>query len=222
MKNIRTIFPQLKFEFGGAELILPFVFSRIWPSSGCRAVTIKSLAVQWLEPCVPSACHDQAARRTRAILTTLTPVNLVGHTASAADVSTTPSSLIGHLTRQQGSTPPTSQQDMLPQHGGRKLAQRTMHRGCGAPRQMAKQARMRCALDALVECQAQIVDLLQAFTLSSEVNLHSRIRPSIRPINAGIQDQHGLKLIDLVLLNPKQAERISRRRAVRDRLSPIR
>ena len=87
---------------------------------------------------------------------------------------------------------------------------------------MAKQARMRCALDALVKCQAQIVDLLQALTLSSEVNLHSRIRPSIRPINAGIQDQHGLKLIDLVLLNPKQAERISRRRAVRDRLSPIR
>ena len=68
MKNIRTNFPQFKFEFGGAELILPFVFSRIWPSSGCRAVTIKSLAVQWLEPCVPSACHDQAARRTRAIL----------------------------------------------------------------------------------------------------------------------------------------------------------
>ena len=109
---------------------------------------------------------------------------------------------------------------MLSQHGGLKRAQHIMHRGCGAPRQMAKQARMRCALDALVKCQA--LDLLQALTLSSEVDLHSRIRPSIRPINAGIQDQHGLKLIDLVLLNPKQAERISRRRAVRDRLSPIR
>jgi hypothetical protein len=116
----------------------------------------------------------------------------------------------------------TSQQDMLSQHGGLKRAQHIMHRGCGAPRQIAKQARMRCALDALVECQAQIVDLLQAFTLSTEVNLHSQIRPSICPINAGIQDQHGLKLVNLVLLNPKQAERIARRRTARDRLSPMR
>ena len=180
--------------------------------------------MEWLEPCVPSACHDQAARRNRAILLIanhLDPVNLVGHTASAADVRTPPVAFDS-----KGSFPcprfMTSQYDMLQQHGGRKLAQQTMNRGCGAPRQMVKQARMRCEEDAFVKCQAQIVDPMQAFTLSSEVYLHLQIRPSIRPINAGIQDQHRLKLVDLVLLNPKQAERISRRRAVRGGLSPMR
>lgn len=112
-----------------------------------------------------------------------------------------------------------SQKEVLWRHSGRKFAQHT----CGASEQKVREARTRYEEDGGGICPDQVAELMQGFAISPEDNTYFHMKSSIRicTLNAGDEDLHHLKLVDIENLNAKQAKRIARRRVLRDRFSPM-